>query len=124
MNFFFKAKISTVWQKIKFKIYRQVEGATCQHLGVVLLIEIFKIQRNFFFYNVLLKKFYHNGCQAFLADGFAIHFAKHSKNLWNDCNLHEQTDAYNIYCLLHTYSLQEKHRVWTSEDDNFTKKLL
>ena len=31
--FFFKAKISKVWLKIKFKIYRQVEGATCQHLG-------------------------------------------------------------------------------------------
>ena len=34
-NFFFEAKISTVWMKIKFKIYRQVEGATCQHLGVL-----------------------------------------------------------------------------------------
>ena len=29
-NFFFEAKISTVWLQIKFKIYRQVEGATCQ----------------------------------------------------------------------------------------------
>ena len=29
-NFFFKAKISTVWLQIKFKINRQVEGATCQ----------------------------------------------------------------------------------------------
>ena len=28
--FFFEAKISTVWLQIKFKIYRQVEGATCQ----------------------------------------------------------------------------------------------
>ena len=32
--FLFEAQISTVWLKIKFKIYRQVEGATCQHLGV------------------------------------------------------------------------------------------
>ena len=29
-NFFFKAKISTFWLQIKFKIYRQVEGATRQ----------------------------------------------------------------------------------------------
>ena len=29
-NFFFEAKISTVWLQIKFKIYRQVEGNTCQ----------------------------------------------------------------------------------------------
>ena len=29
-NFFFEAKISTVWLQIKFKIYEQVEGATCQ----------------------------------------------------------------------------------------------
>ena len=29
-NFFFEAKISTVWLQIKFKMYRQVEGATCQ----------------------------------------------------------------------------------------------
>ena len=28
--FFFEAKISTVWMQIKFKIHRQVEGATCQ----------------------------------------------------------------------------------------------
>ena len=34
-KFFFEAKISMVWLKIKFKIYRQVEGTTCQHLGVV-----------------------------------------------------------------------------------------
>ena len=33
-NYIFKAKISTVWLKIKFKIYRHVEGATCQHLGM------------------------------------------------------------------------------------------
>ena len=42
-------------------------------------------------------------CQAFLAHDFVFHFTKHSKNLWNDCNLHEQIDAY-IYCLLHRYS--------------------
>ena len=29
-NIFFEAKISMVWLQIKFKIYRQVEGATCQ----------------------------------------------------------------------------------------------
>ena len=29
--FFFEAKISRVWLQIKFKIYRQVEGATCQY---------------------------------------------------------------------------------------------
>ena len=27
---FFKAKIAMVWLQIKFKIYQQVEGATCQ----------------------------------------------------------------------------------------------
>ena len=32
---FYEAKISTVWLKIKFKIYRQIEGATCQYLGVL-----------------------------------------------------------------------------------------
>ena len=32
---FFEAQISMVWLKIKFKIYQQVEGATCQQLGVV-----------------------------------------------------------------------------------------
>ena len=42
-------------------------------------------------------------CQAFLPHDFVLHFTKHSKNLWNDCNLHEQIDAY-IYCLLHRYS--------------------
>ena len=34
-NFFFEAQISTVWLKIKFKIYQQVEGATRQRLGVL-----------------------------------------------------------------------------------------
>ena len=34
--FFFEAKIWKVWLKIKFKIYRQAEGATCQHMGVIL----------------------------------------------------------------------------------------
>ena len=29
-KFIFEAKISMVWLKIKFKIYRQIEGATCQ----------------------------------------------------------------------------------------------
>ena len=39
-GFFFEAKISKVWLKIKFKIYRHVEGATCQHLGVSLTKKI------------------------------------------------------------------------------------
>ena len=34
-NFFSEDKISKVWLKIKFKIFRHVEGATCQHMGVV-----------------------------------------------------------------------------------------